>query len=180
VKSFSLAFSFCLFAAKPLLNQKQTQNDKKNNKSYFPKYFEKNPTSIPQSINELKDDIYPLITDKIVEYFMDQVIATMDKDTKDKCLIIYIKDDKNTYNNIRYVIMHILNFIEMPRKKLPEIVDVNREVTEDEAIESKIEQTNLEIARTDIQLEKIYAQLNKISSEKELEEETQNLIEQKN
>jgi hypothetical protein len=76
---------------------------------------------------------------------MDQVIATMDKDTKDKCLIIYINDDKNTYNNVRYVIMHILNFIEMPRKelqaeKVPEIVDVNREVTKDEVIERDIEQ----------------------------------------
>ncbi len=80
----------------------------------FPKYNEKNPNNIPQNINELKDDIYPFITDKIVEYFMDQVEAFMDQPTKDKCLSIYIKDNKNTYNNIRYVIMHILTLIAVP------------------------------------------------------------------
>ncbi len=74
------------------------------NKDKFPKYFEKNITSIPQKIDELKDDIYPLITNNIVEYFMDQV-------TKDKYSNIYDKDNKNTYNNIRFVIMHILNFV---------------------------------------------------------------------
>ncbi len=79
-------------------NKRPTNNESKN------KYIEKNITSIPQKIDELKDDIYPLITDNIVEYFMDQV-------TKDKYSNIYDKDNKNTYNNIRFVIMHILNFV---------------------------------------------------------------------
>jgi hypothetical protein len=85
-------------------NKRPTNNNESINKAKFPKYFEKNTTSIPQKIDELKDDIYPLITDNIVEYFMDQV-------TKDKYSSIYDKDNKNTYNNIRFVIMHILNFV---------------------------------------------------------------------
>ena len=74
------------------------------NKTNFPKYFEKNPASIPQKIDELKDDIYPLITDKIVEHFMDQV---PEKDRPS----IYVKGDTGTYNNIRYVIMKLLDDI---------------------------------------------------------------------
>jgi hypothetical protein len=101
---------------RPKDNQPQNvRNDYFNRvRNNFPKYNEKNPNNIPQNINELKDDIYPFITDKIVEYFMDQVEAFMDQPTKDKCLSIYIKDNKNTYNNIRYVIMHILTLIAVP------------------------------------------------------------------
>ena len=84
-----------------------------DNKTNFPKYFEKNPASIPQKIDELKDDIYPLITDKIVEHFMDQV---PEKDRPS----IYVKGDTGTYNNIRYVIMKILEGISFPIESVPD------------------------------------------------------------
>lgn len=84
-----------------------------DNKTNFPKYFEKNPASIPQKIDELKDDIYPLITNKIVEYFMDHV---PEKERPS----IYVKGDTSTYNNIRYVIMKILEGIIIHIERLPE------------------------------------------------------------
>ena len=86
------------------VTEKQKNQFIEEKKAVFPKYFEKNPASIPQRIDELKDDIYPLITDKIVEYFMDQV---PEKNRPS----IYVKEDNSTYNNIRYVIMHILSDI---------------------------------------------------------------------
>ena len=84
-----------------------------DNKTNFPKYFEKNPASIPQKIDELKDDIYPLITNKIVEYFMDHV-------PENERPSIYVKGDTSTYNNIRYVIMKILEGIIFPIESVPD------------------------------------------------------------
>lgn len=97
---------------------KDAEKDKKDkyisdNKTNFPKYFEKNLTSIPQKIDELKDDIYPLITDKIVEHFMDQV---PEKERPS----IYVKGNTSTYNNIRYVIMKILENMIFPLESLPD------------------------------------------------------------
>jgi len=89
---------------KKVVTEENKNNFIKEKKAVFPKYFKENPASIPQRIDELKDDIYPLITDKIVEHFMDQV---PEKDRPS----IYVKGDNSTYNNIRYVIMHILSDI---------------------------------------------------------------------